>query len=431
MNAANWSDEFLNRMRETGDPLADNAACFLWENKNSADIIKDLREISRDHNLSRNRFPTDVLDYFDQTENISVTPEDIEQFKISSRLFNLYGYRYCALLFFKALPTGYMCPKPGHVLEKTKLLVNFAARRVMETAQFVFAVNQEDWYKPGNPGLESIQRVRLMHAGMRMALMHDERPDHQWDMARGVPINQEDMALTNYLFSLSMNEGMDLMGIHLSQEERMAVFHTWQKIGQAMGLCDEILVSDYQDGLTQYKKIFHRQCSVDNPSGPILTQALLESMNELLQIKIPMHDLEDVATYFVNDSRSWKSLGMHKPTTMDRIMDVVFQQVTSMRIWQSLFRHQGSIVQYDWVTKIANFFITKRFDLSKHLAQYPNLNVLETLSKMLLVELSKRDLQTFGKDNPQEIKKSFLIPDKLYEAWDLGGFDLSAKTEAL
>lgn len=81
------------------------------------------------------------------------------------------------LIVFKALPTGYMCPKPGHVLESTKLLVNYAARRVMETAQFVFAVNNANWYQSGNPGLESIQRVRLMHAGMRMALLNDSRPD--------------------------------------------------------------------------------------------------------------------------------------------------------------------------------------------------------------------------------------------------------------
>ncbi|MBK9109482.1 MAG: DUF2236 domain-containing protein [Saprospiraceae bacterium] len=433
MTKSKWTNEFLDTMRFKGDSVADCAAKALWENKNSKEIIDELRIISRNHKLDLKDFPKEVSDYFQITENVEICKEDQEKFDLSAKIFNNYGFCYCGLLFFKALPTGYMCPKPGHVLESTKLLVDFAARRVMETAQYVFAVNNVNWHKPGNPGLESIQRVRLMHAGMRMALMNDPRPERKWNMEYlGVPINQEDLALTNHLFSLSMIQGLDEMGIHLYPDEREAVLHTWQHIGQTMGICKELYVPDYKDAWDQYKTILHRQSNAVNKDGPVLTRALLESLGQMVNKTLSIEMLEDITNYFINDKRAWKSLGLHKPTFGDHMFDMIAHFLTSLKIWQTLFHRENNTIRNGWLSRIINYAVCKRFGLDQQYSRYPKTNLLETVSKIILNELSKRDLQNFEASNSLNPQKPFFFENNLlYEEWDLGGFNLDVEDQAV
>lgn len=426
MNNNKWSDTLLDRMRHTGDPLADAAARALWKDRNSREIIEELKIISRNHKLDLKNFPKEVKDFFELTETVEIHPEDQAKFDLSAKIFNNYGFCYCGLLFFKALPTGYMCPKPGHVLESTKLLVEFAARRVMETAQFIFAVNNRNWYQPGNPGLEAIQRVRLMHAGMRIALLEDPRPDRKWDIAeKGIPINQEDMALTNHLFSLAMIQGLDEMGIHLYDDEREAIFHTWQHIGQAMGISKELYTTDYKDGWDQYNTIFNRQCLMPNPDGPKLTKALLESLGQMIKRDLPLEKLEDVSMYFLNRNKCWDSLGFHKPGWFDRIFNALAHAITSLSIWQKLFHHHNDAIRSGWLSRIINWIVAKKFGMESHLSRYPKTNLLETISKIILSQLCSKDLQNFDGPaslNPQ--KPFFFENSLLYETWDLGSFNL-------
>lgn len=424
-----WNDVLLDRMRMTGDSVADCAAKALWQNKNSKEIIDDLKQISKNHKLILKDFPKEVSDYFEVTENIKIHKGDQELFDKSARIFNDYGFMYCGLLFFKALPTGYMCPKPGHVLERTKLLVNFAARRVMETAQFIFAVNNQNWYKPKSPGLEAIQRVRLMHAGMRIALLNDNRPDRKWNIENyGIPINQEDLALTNHLFSLAMIEGLDEIGIHLFQDEREAIFHTWQHIGQAMGICPELYVEDYSSGLDQYKSIYNRQSNKDNPDGPVLTRALLESIGVMTKVEISLESLEDIVIYFLKDKRSSDSLGMHQPGLSHKIFDAVAHFLTSLKIWQKLFHHKSNSLKQGILFNIINYFVSKRLGLEPELKRYPKTHLMEIVSKTILAGLHNNDLQTYDANRNEHSDKSFFFENSiLYEEWGLGGFELDVK----
>ena len=441
MNANKWNTALLDRMRNTGDPLADEAASILWKNRNNRHIVEDLKSLSKNHHLSmkescENLGLSDELtnqeietleNYFKSVENISdeFTDQDREYFKVSAGIFKRYGFNITLLLFFKSLPTGYMCPKPGHVLHSTKLLVNFAARRVMETAQFVFSVNKADWYEMHSLGMNAIQRVRLMHAGMRLALLNDSRPGHEWDKNLGVPINQEDVALTNHLFSLAIIEGLDQMGIHLFKHERLALFHTWQKIGQTMGISDELIVSDYNDAWMQYRTILERQISIHNPAGSPLTHALLSAMNEITHEDIPMSALEDLTMYFLNDHRAPESLGLHKPSFIARYFAKMVHFIMSLKIWQWLFHHNRS----GWVQSLfqsaVNWFLVKKYNLQTYVKNHPNTNPLEAFSKVMLNEMHNRDLTSFEKSHPDDVQKKFLIDDKLYLAWDLGGFEMT------
>ena len=343
MSASKWTNEFLDSMRLTGDILADPVAEIIWKKRNRP-VMADLRFLSTnfENPLSKNVAIISqdlglddmekqvITEYFNHFENLGrlYSSCDLKDFEVSSQLFNRYGYLFTSLLFFKSLPGGYMCPNPAFVLHSTKLLEDFAARRVMETAQFVFAVNTPDWYQSGSRGLMAIERVRLMHAGMRVSLLQQKEPGKEWNLSKGTPINQEDLTLTNHLFSLAVIDGLDAMGVHLSEEERRSIFNTWQKIGAAMGVSEFMLNSSYDDARSQYKKILKRALNLNKDDLRETLEELRQQCPEYADVKegecpFPM---PDIAEKLVN-SRGYEFVVMegsysHNAKTLETEMHV-------------------------------------------------------------------------------------------------------------
>lgn len=64
MATSKWTDELLDRMRHQGDPLADRAAKLLWENRNSKEILEELRIISRNHHVNNLKMSNHFLIIF-------------------------------------------------------------------------------------------------------------------------------------------------------------------------------------------------------------------------------------------------------------------------------------------------------------------------------------------------------------------------------
>lgn len=434
MSASKWTNEFLDSMRLTGDILADPVAEIIWKKRNRP-VMADLRFLSTnfENPLSKNVAIISqdlglddmekqvITEYFNHFENLGrlYTSDDLKDFEVSSQLFNRYGYLFTSLLFFKSLPGGYMCPNPAFVLHSTKLLEDFAARRVMETAQFVFAVNTPDWYQSGSRGLMAIERVRLMHAGMRVSLLQQKEPGKEWNLSKGTPINQEDLTLTNHLFSLAVIDGLDAMGVHLSEEERRSIFNTWQKIGAAMGVSEFMLNSSYDDARSQYKKILKRSVSIHNPSGPPLTNALLKAMDEITMTDIPINILEDITSYFMNDARAYQSLGIHKPSIWVRGLERTMHYILSIKVWHRTFDHNKTHKLKTVVTKIGNFILVKKYHLGKLLIIFPGMSPLEAFSKSVLMSLRKKDMNNFKNGVGVPGSKQLYISEELLKSWGM------------
>jgi hypothetical protein len=145
-------------------------------------------------------------------------------------------------------------------------------RRVAETAQFLLGVMAPDALQPNGPGIQLIQKIRLIHASVRFFLQ--ARGDWAVDDL-GVPINQEDMAITVCSFGVSPLAGLERIGIVLSPEEREAYVHCWSAIGQVMGVQDALLPQHVQEAQQLEQAILARQ---EKPStaGQTLTSALLQ-----------------------------------------------------------------------------------------------------------------------------------------------------------
>lgn len=421
-----WNDLFLNEMRLKGDPLADKAADALFDDQHSDQVFKELHRLALNKSLIPEDFPSDLKEYFRESEKVIMTPEDIEKTELATDLFNRYGFRICALLFFKSLPTGYQCARPAHVLGTTKLLIQHPARRVFETSQFVFDVCKANWYKPDGEGIRSTQRVRLFHAGMRHMILKDA--ERQWDKnILGVPINQEDMVLTLQLFSLACIAGLRLMGVRLTNDEEEAYFHHWKKIGQVLGVDPQLEPKNVSDGWDLQKSILKRQLVLPNQDGPPLTAALLGIVNESTKGVIKMHTLDKITQYFIHTTDSYKYLGLSKPSFIDLVIDKFIHLLLNMDIFHHFHHDSAKEEEPRFLPKMFRNILIKRFNLDPETARDLKTDLMEHISKGMLISMT-RDAVAQSEFNAQNTKdhKSIYIEDKLIEEWQLGGFAFDA-----
>ena len=91
---------------------------------------------------------------------------------------------------------------------------------------------------PMNTGWRSAVSVRLMHAGVRTWLM--DRGN--WDVVQyGVPVNQEDMIVTQLAFTIVILLGLERAGLtsHISDDDMNDYLHAWRYLGHLMGISEE------------------------------------------------------------------------------------------------------------------------------------------------------------------------------------------------
>jgi hypothetical protein len=121
--------------------------------------------------------------------------------KRGSDVFGRYAPHVASILHCGFLPVCYGGAKGVEVLYRTKRIHGQVFRRIMETAQVVVDALDEDGLGPRGRGRRSAQKIRLLHATIRHFLHTD------WDMSRGLPINQEDLAATIFSFSVITRAG--------------------------------------------------------------------------------------------------------------------------------------------------------------------------------------------------------------------------------
>jgi hypothetical protein len=416
MPTEKWTDEFLDDMRHKMDPLADKAANALFLGQNKKGIFKQLKAYATNDAHVPDDFPIELKALFNEAIP-DFTAEDHAKFKIANDVFDKYGYRIAALLFFKSLPTGYMCPAPAHVLGSTRLLEDQATRRVFETGQFLFDVNQFEWLEAKGRGINSIKKVRLMHAGMRGFLLFDNK--EKWDdKDLGKPINQEDMVLTLQLFSLAIIDGLKKMGVFLTSEEQEAFFHKWKIVGRILGIHPSLEPVDVADGWALQNKILSRLVKEENPDGPELTKQLIGVLDEHSPFFIRHKSFEKIVYYFLDDKRAVASLGLHKPGFFELLFDKIIQKLVSSRLWKIIFpHHQGAKPKFKWLYTFIQKQFARRWGFKIHDKIDPKLDIMEVLCKIIVDKLEKTAKLSSN--------STFKIHDKLIREWQLGGFDFS------
>lgn len=278
---------FLDRMRETADPSADDVAATVVEGnayKQVAELMRNRQMWDSDGEPSR-ALPEDIRAYMKRASQL---PGWRDQKKIdeAEAFFLLYGLASSTLLACASLPQCYVMKFGTEVLAYTRFLQVNPDRRIRETAQMVMDVMCPGGLKPGGRGVRATMKVRVMHAIVRHMIERDPgaRANPQDAALRrqfGKPINQEDMVYTLMTFSYVVIEGFRTMGYPMTASQRDAYIHCWNVVGCLMGIREELLPDTFDDAAELFAAIRQRQHG-ESEAGRKLQAALIKALEDVI-----------------------------------------------------------------------------------------------------------------------------------------------------
>lgn len=433
-----WTDEYLDKMRFHGDPVADAAANALFLDEGNPQVFRFLKELARNDSPISPDLDPRLKDYFEKTGTLLCTKEEEALLDESVAFFEKHGFRILGMLFFKSLPTGYMCEQPAKVLHETKLLEEQATRRVLETAQFIFDVSNPGWYKPEGSGIRAIQKVRLMHAGMRHMILKDlEEP---WDqnsvkdgVPNGVPINQVDKVLTCQLFSLAVLEGLQKMGVEMTPREQEVHFFHWKVVGLMLGIEKELMPDTLAEGWLLQNKIYDRQISASNQFGKRLNDALMDVIAQHTGKFINRERLQDVEVFFIGNQKIFNSLGIPEPTVWDKLKsDIIIHLISAKDKQMDESGGKLPMRRHSLLDKVFHFF-SKLFGYDTDRSNNFKMDAFEFLCKTILASMTRSQDASVASGSGEQgapgapfvkIKPAVEGEATLIRKWELEGWNI-------
>jgi hypothetical protein len=262
---ARVSDKFLNKLRRKGDGPADRLIASTFSKGNQDTLYGLLKlnasQIEQQSNTSIRNFLI--------TKRVTPSWFDLKRVHNGQKLFKHYALEMMGLLGAMSLPYCYAASPGNKALYLSDKMRNSPGKRLLDTASFVIEV-----LAPGNlndmRGHIHINKVRLIHALSRYFI----KKHPQWDLAWGIPINQEDMAGTNLAFSYMILLGMQQSGHILSQREKEDFLFVWRYIGYLLNIQEEVLPASFLKA-TQLTTLIKRRNFKKTEEGIILTSELL------------------------------------------------------------------------------------------------------------------------------------------------------------
>ncbi|MFN0049600.1 MAG: oxygenase MpaB family protein [Cytophagales bacterium] len=287
------NDYFLNEKRFVSDSFANKLAENIFTEANPQAILELVASISKNSDPIPDQLPQYLNEYFSQTFDTAdwITKR---QLNLSSQLFAENAQHILMCLMMLSLPYCYAASVDAGVLLLSQRVKNDTRKRLSETGQFVFDVMADDAFEPTGSGIRSIQKVRLMHAVVRYHL----KKNHQWDISKGLPINQEAMAGTNLAFSLMILRGLQRLNITTSSDQEQAYLNRWNLIGHIMGITEDLLFEDIKQIIALEERIRRRHFKKSD-AGVQLTQALLDTAKDFFPDKSPSDFLYPIMNHLL------------------------------------------------------------------------------------------------------------------------------------
>ncbi len=215
--------------------------------------------------------PTPLREFFTLCET---DPPWLDRKRLAegARVTQSWGMRLYYALRDAALMGGYQASAFNRTLILTGALEGGTPRRVAETMKWTTDCLTDGGMDIGGAGFRGTLHVRLMHALIRRRLL--QRPD--WDVTElGLPINQTDMAATNYGFSVVGLLGVRVLGVPVTRKDAHAVMHAWKYINWLMGVEPQWLTDNEMEGRRLLYQMLLAQAPPDESSRQ-LGRALME-----------------------------------------------------------------------------------------------------------------------------------------------------------
>ncbi len=291
-----WTDDFMNVMRLTGDPLADKVVGELFADGDVTQVNALMRTLTMNEYAAPADVPPVVADYLKQTNSLPAWANP-EMIQAGEDVFWRFGPELILILTCYGLPFCYLGKNGVPVLALTSRLMSNPARRVLETAQMVVDVMQAGGLTSDEGrGRRTIQKVRLMHAAVR--LLAPKSPE--WKASYGLPVNQEDLAGTLMAFSFIALEGLKKLGLELTDEDRESYLHCWRIVGCLLGVQEYLLPQNVQAAALLSSTISRREFAASE-YGVEMTAALTKMLADIIPGDLFRHTPKLMIRYFLGE----------------------------------------------------------------------------------------------------------------------------------
>ena len=349
MSKEKWTPEFLDEMAQTGDEDGDQLVAELFP-----DEIKHFVFHMADMSEGGEIKPTEVSEFFQDKKRQLPTWADEKKIRAGQDLFSNYGPLTITSLFCASLPECYVVGNEAAVLNTTGQLTDKTLYRVRQTARFVFAVMVEGGLKESEEsekrfsGRRQTLMVRMIHSIVRHVI--EECPDvppgvearsETGDPSAGrldsdwfdafrpsvrksglvgatqddtvldeiKPINQLELAYTLLTFGYVIIRSLRRLGIHWTPAEEEAYIHTWNVVGSILGVREDLMVQNYEEGEYLFEMIKKRGRK-ETEAGHDLSSALLKTMEDSISWEL-VKPLPHALTYHLIGRETASELGLH------------------------------------------------------------------------------------------------------------------------
>jgi len=267
-----FTDEMLQPYRQQGDAPADTVITAVVEAEGREGLRSLMTWLADPAALSLQALAPSVLHDFFTTHSVLPAWANAEQMAKGMAFFQKHAQQIGLILGCFSLPYCYLGANGAQVLWLTERIKNDTARRLHETGEWIFAVNDPREWTTKTAMFRTL-KVRLLHAAVRWFSLHSGR----WQLEWGNPVNQEDMAGTNLAFSYIVLRGLRKLGIVASEAEEEAYLHHINVIGFLNGVSEDLIPKNLRQAYLLDRAIARRQFMVSE-AGQGLTRALLDAI---------------------------------------------------------------------------------------------------------------------------------------------------------
>lgn len=270
-----FTDERLQQYRQQGDPSADAVITAVIEAAGPTGLRSLMQWLADPNDASTAEQHPAIQTFFAQYGQLPSWADPVRM-KRGMAFFNKHASQIGLTLGFFSLPFSYLGANGAQVLWLTERIKNDTARRLQETGEWVFAVNNpKEWINGG--AIRKTLKIRLIHAGARWFALHSGR----WNGAWGYPVNQEDMAGTNLTFSYVVLLGLRKLGVTVGEPDEEAYLHHINVVNCLNGVVEELLPQNLREAYTLSQAIARRQFA-PSEAGIGLTRSLLDAIAQQL-----------------------------------------------------------------------------------------------------------------------------------------------------
>lgn len=268
-----FPNELMDKLRQTGDPLADAVILKLNESEGILGVRTMFSWLNSSESVSAYQIINEFID-----QNNSLPDFTDKKLMQQGRQFFIKNQNQIGLMLAcYSLPYCYAGADGAKVLAMSQRIQTDTLKRLEETGEFVEIITQEKNWENGE-AVRKILKVRLMHAAIRFFTEYHGT----WNLAWGKPVNQEDMAGTNGAFSYIVIRGMRISGNEPSESDSEAYLHFWNVVSVIMGIDEALIPKNLREAFVMDKVIVKRQFRASD-EGKLLTKALLDTMEKFIE----------------------------------------------------------------------------------------------------------------------------------------------------